>query len=302
MLGFLAVLLSLTGCVSKKKHEALQNQMQRDIDRAELNQKKLRAQLDELLDSKATLEDSITVLNARVERLEKDLIDEREAVLQFQEDYANLKSQSGKKILKLISDLEVSRQDIYNRELRLAEIKKQLEQRQTAADQLRDRIREQLLLFSDDLELDVREGNVYVKLANKLLFRSGEAKISDVGREALQELSKILQREKSLKVNVEGHTDNQSIARIRCIDDNWQLSVIRSTNVAKALVEFGVQPTRIIASGRSKYQPVATNDTESGRAKNRRTEIILIPDYADLLELLDENAPYKADPTEESNE
>ena len=293
ILFLVGLMLSTTACVSKKKHEALANQLEREQARAALQQRRATKQINELMDAKMSREDSITILNARVQRLEKDLADEREAVVALQEDYNNLKSQSGKKILDLISELEVLRQDIYNRELRLNEVQKQLEARNAAADQLRDRIKESLLQFGDALEVDVREGKVYVKLANKLLFASGEATISPDGRNALQSLATVLQRDSTLNVNVEGHTDNKDILSIRCIEDNWQLSVIRSTNVVKALLDAGVSPKRMVASGRSKYLPVAPNTSREGRAKNRRTEIILVPDYSSLLRLLDDNAPYK---------
>jgi len=139
---------------------------------------------------------------------------------------------------------------------------------------------------SDDLSVYVKDGNLYVSLAEKLLFKSGSDVVNPKGKEALKSLSKVLNETPNITVMIEGHTDNVPIQTKQFID-NWDLSTARATSVVRILTtDFGVDPNRIIASGRGKYYPVKTNDTEEGKSGNRRTEVILSPDLKELYTLL----------------
>jgi len=121
----------------------------------------------------------------------------------------------------------------------------------------------------------------------KLLFKSGSAVVDPEGKNALEKLAVVLINTPHITVDVEGHTDTVPITGK--YEDNWALSVARSTAIARVLInDYGVDPHSIIASGRSKYFPVADNTTPEGRAKNRRTEIILSPDLSELFKLLNQ--------------
>jgi chemotaxis protein MotB len=139
---------------------------------------------------------------------------------------------------------------------------------------------------SDELYVSIVDGNVYVSLSEKLLFKSGSDVVDPKGKEALKTLAKVLSSTKDISVMIEGHTDNVPI-KTKLFKDNWDLSTARATSIVRILSsEDGFDANRIIASGRSEFHPIKTNETEVGRADNRRTEIILSPDLKELYALL----------------
>ncbi len=135
-------------------------------------------------------------------------------------------------------------------------------------------------MFSEQLK------NVYVSLQESLLFPSGSAAVNPKGKEALGTLAQVLNLNPDINVSIEGHTD--SIPMKGKFEDNWALSVGRATSIVRILTDtYKVDPLRVVASGRSKYEPVDTNETPEGRARNRRTEIILSPKLDELMKLLE---------------
>jgi chemotaxis protein MotB len=141
---------------------------------------------------------------------------------------------------------------------------------------------------SDELSVYVKDGNVYVSLEEKLLFKSGSDVVSKKGKEALKTLAKVLNTTKDINVMIEGHTDNVPI-KTKMFDDNWDLSAARATSVVRLLTkDDGFDPTRITASGRGEFHPVKSNETSVGRADNRRTVVSLSPDMRELYKLLND--------------
>jgi chemotaxis protein MotB len=123
-------------------------------------------------------------------------------------------------------------------------------------------------------------------MSDKLLFESGSAKVDKRGKEALALLAGVLNKQTDIDVFIEGHTDTKPINTVQ-FKDNWDLSVIRATSVVRILTkEYGVNPLQIQPCGRGEFMPVATNDTNEGRSRNRRTEIIMAPKLDKLLEIL----------------
>jgi chemotaxis protein MotB len=186
---------------------------------------------------------------------------------------------------RLAADLKV-------REARLTELTKSLAEKDKAVNDLRTRVSKALLSFnSSDLQVKLKDGKVYVSLSEQLLFKSGSTKVDPKGQEALKQLAAVLQEQKDVNVVVEGHTDNVPITRGTAgLADNWDLSTLRATEIARLLTSGGVAPARITASGRGQYVPVASNDTPQNKALNRRTEIILTPKLDDLFQILDSNS------------
>jgi len=123
-------------------------------------------------------------------------------------------------------------------------------------------------------------------LENRLLFASGSTKIDSEGEKALSELAKVLASQPDVAIMVEGHTDNVPVSNLGNIKDNWDLSVMRSTAVVRLLTSNGVDPVKVIPSGRSEFIPLDGGDSVESRAKNRRTEIILTPNLDPLFELI----------------
>jgi chemotaxis protein MotB len=139
---------------------------------------------------------------------------------------------------------------------------------------------------TDELNVYLKDGNVYVSLEEKLLFKSGSDEVNPKGKEVLKSLATILNKTKDITVMVEGHTDNVPI-KTQLFKDNWDLSTARAISILRILIkECGFDPNRITASGRGEFHPIKPNDTDEGRSANRRTEIILSPDLKDLESLL----------------
>ena len=152
---------------------------------------------------------------------------------------------------------------------------------------LLDNVTSALKGFSSD-ELTVREegGKVYVAMSDKLLFESGKAIVNEQGKQALGKLAEVLNKQTDIDVYIEGHTDNVPI-HTAVLQDNWDLSVIRATSVVRILTEtYGVNPLQIQPCGRGEFKPVDDNTTVEGKARNRRTEIIIAPRLDKLYELI----------------
>lgn len=139
---------------------------------------------------------------------------------------------------------------------------------------------------TDELSVFIKDGNVYVSLEEKLLFKSGSDVIDPKGKEALKSLANVIKNTKDINVVIEGHTDNVPI-KTKNYEDNWDLSTARATSIVRILTNvYGFDPNRITASGKGKFHPVKTNDTVEGRAANRRIEVILSPDLNELFSLM----------------
>ena len=139
----------------------------------------------------------------------------------------------------------------------------------------------------DELSVSIQDGKLYVSLQEKLLFKTGSAVVDPKGKEALQSLAAVLNATPDISIMIEGHTDNVPFKGK--YEDNWSLSTERATAIVRILInDYKVDGHHIIASGRSEYYPVADNSTIEGKAKNRRTEIILSPDLSELFDLINQ--------------
>ncbi len=137
-----------------------------------------------------------------------------------------------------------------------------------------------------DVDVKVLKGVVYISLADNMLYKSGSYEISDRAMETLSKIAKIIKDYKDYDVMVEGNTDNVPINRTN-IRNNWDLSALRASSVVQVLQnKFGIDPKRLSAAGRGEYRPIADNSTESGRQRNRRTEIIITPNLDQFMDLI----------------
>lgn len=211
----------------------------------------------------------------------------KEKVRSLEQQVEQATKSSSEEIKGLLGQLEKAEADLFERESKLREMQSLIKQRDSSMNALRERVEQSLLGFKDSgLEIEVKNGKVYVKMSNQLLFKPGSTVIDQRGRDALAQLAMVLIQQTDISVMIEGHTDNKPISNAR-IADNWDLSVLRSTEVARILtIENGIDPKRIIASGRSEFMPADEADTPDARAKNRRTEIILSPKLDELFNLV----------------
>lgn len=172
--------------------------------------------------------------------------------------------------------------DLAERNKRIMELESMVNTQEQRMSSVRETLRSTLRGFSsEDLSVTEKFGKIYVSLSQNLLFRSGSDRVESQGIQALTQLARALNQNPDVEIMVEGHTDTDGSAAT-----NWDLSVQRATSVVKVLTANGVDPTRVIASGRAFYLPVAPNDSEANKAKNRRTEIILSPKLDQLYELI----------------
>jgi chemotaxis protein MotB len=142
-------------------------------------------------------------------------------------------------------------------------------------------------MADEDINIKVDKGVVFIDISDKLLFKSGSYDITPRAKEVLGKVATVLKNQPDLEFMVEGHTDNIPYKRPPLID-NWDLSVKRATAVVRILQnEYGLPPYHITAAGRSEYQPVTTNDTNEGRAMNRRTRIVILPQLDQFFKLLE---------------
>ncbi len=184
------------------------------------------------------------------------------------------------------SRLNMSQEQIADQQRRLEQLQSLIDQQRKNTELLRSKINDALVGFSsNELTVATKNGKVYVSLQENLLFPSGSAVVNPKGKQALGKLADVLNVNNNINVNIEGHTD--SIPIKGKYEDNWALSVARSTAIVRILTDaYKVDPTRVTASGRSRYEPVESNSTPEGRAKNRRTEIILEPKLDELMQLI----------------
>jgi chemotaxis protein MotB len=142
----------------------------------------------------------------------------------------------------------------------------------------------------EDIAININETVVMISISDKMLFNSGSYRVSNKADGILQKLADVINSEESLEVMVEGHTDNKTMVPGAAVKDNWDLSVLRATSVVKKLQEdFDVAPEKLIAAGRSFYQPLVDNDTKENRSKNRRTRIVILPNINKFFAMLESN-------------
>lgn len=187
--------------------------------------------------------------------------------------------------------LEELTYELEKRNARLAELEKMLDAQQKAVKALKDKVSDALFGFENNgLTVSMKNGQVYVSMEDKLLFKTGSYEIDANGRTVLRKLGTLLEKNPDITITIEGHTDDvpYRAAPGQQILDNWDLSVKRATTVVRVLTQdTHINPKRLVASGRSEYMPVDPLKTPDARQKNRRTEIILTPDLSALYKILE---------------
>ena len=274
----LAAAVMLTGCVSKKQlTEAQARYDQLKTEHAQLQQDYNEAKVriaEYTSDSK-----SLAARLAEEQQRNKEM---KEAYAKLQTSYQSNVQQGNVNISKLVDEINASNKFI-----------KQLVDAKSKSDSLNQALTNKLTrsLTRDEMkEVDVQvlKGVVYISLADNMLYKSGSYEIGDRAGETLEKIAKIIMDYKDYDVLVEGNTDNVPISQ-KNIRNNWDLSALRASSVVQALQnQYGVDPKRLSAAGRGEYNPIASNDTEVGKQRNRRTQIIITPQLDQFMDLIDE--------------
>ena len=255
--------LFLTSCVSNKEHAALEAKQKTTQDLLNTATVKLNDCLSErsgLSAENNALKSQVTSLNATNGELINQI-----------GDFTDL-------TIKGASNLEKSLESMKEKDLTINKLRDAITRRDSVNLALVQSLKGVLGDMNDtDIEINVEKGVVFVSISDKLLFKSGSINISEKAKEVLGKIAMVVNNKPDFEFLVEGHTDSKTIST-SCIKDNWDLSVLRATTVVRILQDdFGVSPARMTAGGRSQYVPKSANDTAEGRAKNRRTRIVILP-------------------------
>ena len=262
-----AVVLGMTSCVSKKQYEALSTNYKQCIENIGERQREIQ----DLKSQNASLTSENNLLKSQHDALKSSL----DACL----------SNSGKSsanIDKLVGEINSSNSYI-----------KQLIASNAKNDSLNlalsNKLKRSLDNVADnDVQVKVLKGVVMISLSDKMLYKSGDYNVLPAAQEVLGKVAKVINDYDKYSFLIEGNTDNVALNSSNLPRDNWDLSALRGTSIAKVLqTQFGVDPSRITAGGRSEYNPKATNMSVSGRAENRRTEIIIMPKLDEFMKLMD---------------
>jgi chemotaxis protein MotB len=267
--------ICFTSCVSKKKFLLAEDMI--SILRSDSANKATR--IGQLENDVNGMQQSIRTLEGSKSTLEQQLGTTKQ---QLDATRANASSA----LQDASSKLNMSQQQIADQQQRLTQLQGLIDQQRINREELRKKIADALIGFnSEELTVTTKNGKVYVSLQENLLFPSGSAVVNLKGNQALGKLAEVLNVNPDINVTIEGHTD--SIPMKGKYSDNWELSVARSTAIVRILTQtYKVDPLRVTASGRSKYEPVDNNSSTAGRARNRRTEIILEPKLDELMRLI----------------
>jgi chemotaxis protein MotB len=268
----IAVSLMMTGCASKK-----------DLENCQTENKSLTESLQ-------TAREDLAAKNSRVASLEEQLAAQKQMLAEQKRAYAALQqsldksltnaSQNNVSIEKLVDQINESNQYIRH----LVEVKSKSDSLNMVLTNnlTRSLSKEEL----KEVDVQVLKGVVYISLADNMLYKSGSYEINSRAAETLSKIAKIIKDYKDYDVLIEGNTDNVPIKKTN-IRNNWDLSTLRASSVVQALQnDYGVDPKRLTAGGRGEYNPVASNDTEVGKQRNRRTQIIITPKLDEFMDLI----------------
>ena len=272
--------LLFTSCISKKKLLAEQDkyaklntyymQVQDDL-------KKCRDAEAEAQRRKALLETEITGLNKQIDFLKEN----NNTVLNQLKDLSVITGSQAESIKKSLDN--IGAKDAYIQGLQSA-----LARKDSLNMVLVMNLKGALADVNDkDVEIKVEKGVVFISISDKMLFKSGKSEVTDQAMTVLGKVAQVLNSKPEIEFLVEGHTDNVAIKN-NCIADNWDLSVKRATSVVRILqTRFNIDPKRMTAGGRGEYIPLQSNETAEGKASNRRTRIIILPQLDQFFQLLE---------------
>lgn len=252
--------LLMTSCVSNKKFAEMEDKYQSTQDELKTAEMKLSACEDDKKSIRESYESQI-----------KTLQNTNAALLNTQGEIVTISKKGAE-------NLERSLESMKEKDLQIKTMRDAINKKDSVTLALVTSLKGALDNVNDeDIEINVEKGVVFVSISDKLLFGSGQFKVTEDAKKVLAKVAKVVNDKKDFEFMVEGHTDDDPISRTN-IEDNWDLSTKRATAVVRILQnDYNVEPARMTAAGRGEYKPVASNDTSAGKAKNRRTRIVVLP-------------------------
>ncbi|RAJ06658.1 chemotaxis protein MotB [Chitinophaga skermanii] len=267
----------LFSCVSNKKFKASEDRYTKLSSDYAMLQGKLNDCERTLKDSVNSFDSQRKLIGAKIENLK----DNNNTLVNQLKDLSVITSSQAESIKKSLDN--IGAKDAYIQDLQSA-IQRKDSLNMVLVMNLKGAIGN---LDDQDINIKVEKGVVYIDISDKLLFKSGSYDVTDRAKEVLGKVAKVLINQPAIEFMVEGHTDSNPFRR-GVLLDNWDLSVKRATSVVRILQnDYGIPPARITAAGRSEYIPLQSNDTQEGRAANRRTRIVILPQLDQFFQLLE---------------
>lgn len=268
----------LSSCVAKRYLVESQEQVAR-----------LQSDSTQLQNSVYDLQKKISQEEKNSTELNQKISDLNNTIADLNRKNTQLGQQSSQQLTQLTQnqqDLAQAQRDLAEQQQKLLRLESLMNQQKQASEELRKKMTDALQNYnSNDLSVYQKNGKVYISLSENLLFPSGSAVVNKDGVEALSKLAEVLNQNPDVSIQIEGNTD--SIPIKGKYQDNWELSTARANSIVRILVEkYAVNPKSVISVGHSYYDPVDTNETKEGRAKNRRTDIVLMPNLEELYNLI----------------
>ncbi|VAW10609.1 OmpA domain protein [hydrothermal vent metagenome] len=263
----LLAMATLSSCVSKKKYVALES----DLANTKSQLTKTQVEKKDLESKVSKIEARVAEYNAKISSLKEANNNQMTSV----DDVAVMSNNTKAKMRTTLGKIDPSV---------LANAKTMEDSINIA---ISYNLKKSIADEEDDVDIDIDKTVVMISISDKLLFNSGSYRVSSKADAILKKIADVINSEPSMEVMVEGHTDSKTI-NTQIFQDNWDLSVKRATSIVRKLQnKFGVDPSKLIAAGRSSYVPLVDNDSKTNRSKNRRTRIVIIPDLDKFFALLD---------------
>lgn len=312
---FILILSVTSACVSAKKFKALEAQQKtcaeelekykQSSDDYEAKTKELQSKLETLKQENTTLKADTLRLGTSLRNLSRELSASMKELDELTKTFEKYKSTGAKEasvllkqleqknielqkksedLVSLEAELKTKQKLLEEREQRVNELEELLKRQEDALNAIKKKVTDALIGFENQgLKVEQKNGKIYVSMEAKLLFKSGSIVVENEGKKALLQIGKALENEKDLEIVVEGHTDTDKLTSGVIPRNNWELSVLRATSVVEILLANSkMNPAKIVAAGRSEFQPVDATD----KAKNRRIEVIISPDLDELFEII----------------
>ena len=267
----LGALFIMSSCVSKKEYSSLENRHKKTQDLLNTATIKLNACLEE----KSSAETLAISYKERADYLRTT----NEQLFIQSKDYLELTSKSA-------DNLEKSLESMKEKDLKITRLQDALTRKDSVTLAIVTSLKKEIGINDPDIEVNVEKGVVFISLSDKLLFKTGSYVVSDRAKEILAKVAVVVNGKPDFECMVEGHTDSRSYENDVLLD-NWDLSVKRATSIVRVLQELDVNPGRLIAAGRSYFDPLVENDTAENRAINRRTRIVIMPKIDQFYDMIE---------------
>ena len=269
-LGIISLFIT-SSCGLKKELVATQTELRDTKDL--LNTATVK--LNSCLSDKAVAEASLDAMKDQL----KDLRKTNDALFSSTKEMTVLTTKGAENLEKTLESLK-------ERDLKISRLQDAVSKKDSVTLAIVSSLKKSVGIDDPDIEINVEKGVVFISIADKLLFKSGSYVVTEKAKEVLSKVAKVINDKPEFEAMIEGHTDSRSYSSGVLID-NWDLSVKRSTSIIRELQKMDVNPSQLIAAGRSSYVPLVDNETAENRARNRRTRVVVMPKIDQFYEMIE---------------